>query len=291
MFPKLVIFFLILSFTFPNFSFGGRPPKQLSKEELSENLDYLIKVKKIKKNQRPTDEINLNNEHANYTTKMQNLARQTFKNTKNNPYIKELFLTDKKLFTWMTESSEALFYSISHENLDMVKFVSSQDNINLTDNLSSLPAVLFSIVIGDTKIIRYLLDHPSTNLNAVDESENNLFHYIFFSSGGSSGKTDIASLFLEEKYFKKISHLLNKPNHFKETPLDFALRDNNPVHLKIVTNFLDKGAATLQVRDKVLQEMLVKFEIAGGDAKRIALNIAQNNSFNCKIVFLPKRQP
>lgn len=203
--------------------------KQLKLKKAQENLALAVMLEADEKTEEADEKPAVDAMQETYG-KTKDPTWETVFNERNNSYVQTLFENDINLQEWIKRSPEVLFNAIQSENLEMLQFfVEKGAAINVARE-SALFSPLHYAIITRKKlgIITFLLDHPKINLRQTNVWGDNIFHIIFL--GGVSGQTSkyrILQLLFQEKYFSKISDLLNTPNNHKETALDFAWKDES----------------------------------------------------------------
>ena len=162
---------------------------------------------------------------------------------KNNPYLKELFLIDLRLFDWIEESPEPLYAAISSGNLDMIKFFAEYGKISLIREGAKFGPLQFSIIAQKPAIEGFFLNHPATDFNQKSVWGDNLFHSVFLGFHKVRvTRSQLLELLLHPDHFPKVEHLLNIPNDSNETVLDSAYNDNSPDRERNIGLLREKGA-------------------------------------------------
>ena len=179
-----------------------------------------------------------------------------------NTYLKKLF-ESKKFSLWTWQDMELLFAAIQSRNPEMVRFLSERKGaVRRFTERYKYPPLFLAMIAQNVKVIELYLNHPDTDLNIRDSSNNNMFHYIFLGLGqghNKNKKSEIIKLLFEEGYFIKISQLLNAPNDTPATAFDYFLRDDifsDSEVGKIIDQFLEKGAVPIQLDFIFLREKM-----------------------------------
>ena len=180
----------------------------------------------------------LEQEKSRYS-EMVNLKWKTVMAANKSSYVISLFQEDERLMDWIKRSAEPLYHAIQYGKLDLVRFfVKNSKMINAareSTHFSPLHVAILSLRLG---LIQFFLDHPDTNLRQTNIWGENIFHTVFLTGEAQKGKKrteytkekvnklEILRFLFQPKYFVKVFDLLNSPNHYNETPLDFAERDD-----------------------------------------------------------------
>ena len=185
-------------------------------------------------------------------------------NPENSSVVKSFFQNDESLLQWIKDSPELIYNAIQFGNLELVQFfVENGSSINAARETTHFSPLHFAIISFHPDIIRWFLDHPQTNLRQTSVWGENLFHFVFLTGNQGkrqnrsvaqnrkSEKMQILDILFQPEYFVKISDLLNVPNHYNETVLDFARREGTGSNEKQIVSFLRrKGALSYEDLEK-----------------------------------------
>ena len=173
-----------------------------------------------------------------------------------NDYVKKLFKR-KKFSSWVEDNPELLFFAITYGNIDMIRFLSREEGvIHRFKERYKYPPSFRAIIAQNIEVIEFFLNHPESGLTDKDPFNNNIFHYMFLRLGKSSKgrnqntKAEVTDLLFGERYFPRISHLLNEPNDIGATAFDYFLRDDSVIKIedqKIMKKFIYHGAVPIQL--------------------------------------------
>ncbi len=223
------------------------------KKLIYDSLDYLMTdamgpKKENKKDSKP----------QNYSVLQNSLKKWkiVFGDSKHNSYAQDL-LKSKKFSLWAQHDLNPLFFAMQFENMDMVKFLSEKEDVfSRFKERYKEPILFHAIMVQNLEIIEFFLNHPEIDLTDKDSSQDNIFHFIFLGPYHKNMKAEVVQLLFQEKYFSKISHLLNEPNGAGSTAFDYFLRDQSRYSESqiIMRHFLEKGALPTQMYPIFLNE-------------------------------------
>ena len=171
-------------------------------------------------------------------------------------YVKSLFENDPELTEWITWSQNLAFLAIRFENMDLTEFFAEKGAVNVVREGTGFSLLFFSIITQKLKFIEFFLDNEEIDLSHTSVWGDNLFHIVLLGKKGAY-KGKVFNLLFQEKYFHRIAHLLNIPNHHNETTLDLALREEKTfpkeTQIKILRN---KGALSFEDLPEETKETL-----------------------------------
>lgn len=290
---KFSVFFMIVIFTSPCFSQDITKINH-SEEVVRENLYELfdldmdkIQNRKLFKNSTSTELTNLDEplrrmmmtflkiEETNLLKKFKGIEgrkiirhdnESKWKNVLdpyNTFFLIEFFEIDLKLTEWLNVSSEPFYNAIKSGNLSAIRLFGERGRWNWEIGSMKLSPLHFSMILNDgfnMEIVDFFLNHPKTNLEAKTIFGENLFHVIFLAP--PRRRIHLIDLLFQREYFQKISHLLNKPNNFGETPFDVAIKARSKENSKIVAFMKKEGALSSQdMKTLIFEKIQNSYEI------------------------------
>ena len=196
----------------------------IKNQKLVEGIDETLKEKEKEKVERERIKYRINKAHKSWEV--------VLGDPKYNVYVKAIF-QEGDFILWKAQSPDPLYFAIKFKNIEMVKFFSKLEwMLDPFIKRHEYPPWGYAIMTQNMEIIRFYLDNYLDLISTFKDARGlNIFHYIFMDierKKNEDKKDKISELLFEEKYFSRISHLLNETNGTGATVFDFILRDTMP---------------------------------------------------------------
>ena len=214
---------------------------------------------------------------------------------KKREYFTEILQTQEKIEIFLKQKSkksiQKLFeYAVMFSDAKTIKFIMENSSVNINGTTNAEMPLLHTAIMRwrhDIDITKLFFNHPKIDFFAVNEWSDNLFHAAFLGSMKASQRISLLKFLFKPENFIKIHRLLNAVNTFKETPMDFFIREtahgDNIQSLRYVYptyQMLQEKGAQHTIEIESINKILQKSE------NLMTPRTSSKSKSNCKVVWI-----